>query len=598
MRVSITKKIFFNFLILSIVPIIIIDTYFYFKSKNALINRTFDQLTTIRIEKSNRIKDFFMHRYNYINTLSRYHKTDSILKYLNNNKLDFNSELIIDLKNNIKENIGKKSSYNKIFFISKNNNILFIDINNNFNFDSLQKESLNYKYIKNVINSSIKYCKPFIYDKKSKYLTSNKSIFIIKKLYHENNYKGSIITEISLNAINKIMYENNPHNGLGKTGETYLVGSDYFMRSSSRFKNNSIYNIKVNTQGVKEALNYKTETKQIFDYRKISVLSSYSRVGFKGLDWVILAEIDTKEAMIPIYLIRNDILFMSLVLSILMLGLVVILSTKITAPIQKLKQATDKIIIGEKGKFVNIKSNDEIGDLIIAFNKMLIQLEEQTKKLEQERKLQTKSLFEGQEIERQRLSRELHDSLGQLILALKLKFEQIKNITDTKTIKQIDALFIKIMNEIRSISNNLMPAVLTELGLLTAIKKLIREFYTNTKINVNFTQNIENKNINKKIEVHIYRIIQETFSNILKHSKANNVNLIINCKNEIINLIIEDNGKGFLLSQETVLKGNGLSNIKERINIINGYVNIKSELNKGTKIYCKIPLKQLNNGKN
>ena len=589
MRVSLTKKIFFNFLILSIVPIIIIDTYFYYKSKDALINRTFDQLTTVRIEKTTRLKDFFNQSFNDINLLTNYSLKDSAFCCFNK----YDDKIAHNLQNEIKNGIVTNGIYKKVILLTQNNDIWYFDTENNSVLKDVKSTSPEYKLLISSIRQTKEKSKPQIYDVKNSYTSKHHSILLINKVYKNNLFLGAIILEISLNAINKIMYENNPHNGLGKTGETYLVGADYYMRSTSRFKDNSVFKIKVQTDGVNEAFNNIVGTKQILDYRKIPVLSSYSKVNINGLNWVVLAEIDTKEAMIPIYLIRNDILFMSFILSILLLGLVEVLASKITAPIKKLKQVTDRISEGELGKFVDVKSNDEIGDLIFAFNKMIAQLEEQSIKLEEERILRIKSLFDGQEIERQRLSRELHDSLGQSILALKMKFERIRETSDEKKliiISETEELFFKIMTEIRNISNDLMPAVLTEFGLLMAIKKIVREFSANTNIEIEFNSNITNEIFDKKIETHIYRIVQEALSNIQKHSQASKVKLLINKLNNNIELFINDNGKGFILNKNVQIKGNGISNIKERINLLGGKVDYVSNINKGTSIKCIIPI--------
>ena len=589
MRVSLTKKIFFNFLILSIVPIIIIDTYFYYKSKDALINRTFDQLTTVRIEKTTRLKDFFNQSFNDINLLTNYSLKDSAFCCFNK----YDDKIAHNLQNEIKNGIVTNGIYKKVILVTQNNDIWYFDTENNSVLEDVKSTSPEYKLLISSIRQTKEKSKPQIYDVKNSYTSKHHSILLINKVYKNNLFLGAIILEISLNAINKIMYENNPHNGLGKTGETYLVGADYYMRSTSRFKDNSVFKIKVQTDGVNEAFNNIVGTKQILDYRKIPVLSSYSKVIINGLNWVVLAEIDTKEAMIPIYLIRNDILFMSFILSILLLGLVEVLASKITAPIKKLKQVTDRISEGELGKFVDVKSNDEIGDLIFAFNKMIAQLEEQSIKLEEERILRIKSLFDGQEIERQRLSRELHDSLGQSILALKMKFERIRETSDEKKliiISETEELFFKIMTEIRNISNDLMPAVLTEFGLLMAIKKIVREFSANTNIEIEFNSNITNEIFDKKIETHIYRIVQEALSNIQKHSQASKVKLLINKLNNNIELFINDNGKGFILNKNVQIKGNGISNIKERINLLGGKVDYVSNINKGTSIKCIIPI--------
>jgi len=580
-------------LILSIVPIIIIDAYFYHKSKSALINRTLDQLTTVRIEKNNRLKDFFNQRVTYIENLKNFVVSEQIFTFCDS--LNTCPGFKLDkLKQNVRLNVGKTNPYNRIIFISERKKIEYLDLKNNFELKTFNRESVEYNSLIDAISNVDYKNNPVIYDNKNDFSSKYHSILMIDKVYENNIYLGTIVLEISLKAINNIMYENNPHNGLGNTGETYIVGEDYYMRSTSRFSDNSIFKIKVKTKGVLKAFKGESGTNLISDYRNIPVLSSFGKVDIPQLNWVVLAEIDEKEAMIPIKLIINDIIFMSIILGGLLMGMVVAFSAKITAPVKKLKQATDKISEGEYGELVNVKSNDEIGDLIDAFNKMITQLKEQSVKLEKERLLRSKSMLDGQEIERQRLSRELHDSLGQSILALKIKFEQLREASESKRIviiTEAENLFLKIMTEIRNISNDLMPAVLTQFGLLQAIKKLVREFSANTKIVIDLETNITNDDFDKKIEVYIYRIIQEALNNVSKHANADVVNLKINIKQNNIELSIVDNGKGFVFNKENAIKGNGISNIKERVNLLEGEIVYKSELGEGTSIFCKIPIK-------
>ena len=581
MKVSLSTKIFVNYLILTIVPIIVIDSYFYYQSKEALIKRTFDQLATIRIEKSKKVIDFFKNTDEFINTISKNNFQDSTIKF--NEKNFF-----------YKTMIGKNKAYKNLFYVSNLNQLISYNVAENLHFKNLNSYPEKYHFIYEIVNKDINKRKPFIFDKKTKYTLKNQSILFIKNLYDNKKYGGTIILEISLNAIDQIVNKNTPYKIYGKTGEAYLVSSDYFMRTNSRFNKKSIFITKVKTKAVEDALSDISGNKIIANYSNEKVLSSYSRLHIKGLNWVILSELSVNEAMVTIYRIRNDIIFMSFVLSILLLGLVEILSSKITAPIKKLKLATNKIRKGQLGEFIEDSSNDEIGDLIIAFNKMNSQLKEQTKSLKKERILRTKSLLAGQEIERQRLSRELHDSLGQSILALKMKFEHIKeyeNGTAEKLISEIDNLFSLIIKEIRNISNNLMPAVLTEFGLLLAIKKMIREIIETQKIEIIFEENLAKNKVNKEIEVHIYRIIQEAFSNIIKHAKAKKITLKISEQKNNLELIIIDNGKGFILEQTVFMRGNGISNIKERINLLGGNIEFLSEINKGTRINCLIPIK-------
>ena len=118
---------------------------------------------------------------------------------------------------------------------------------------------------------------------------------------------------------------------------------------------------------------------------------------------------------------------------------------------------------------------------------MTLQLKVQSEKLEDERLLRLTSMIDGQEMERQRLSKELHDGLGQLILASKLKFERALKEKPEKAaqiFKETEELFKKTMLELRNISNDLMPAVLTEFGLLIAVKNLAKEITENSEIQV------------------------------------------------------------------------------------------------------------------
>ena len=105
------------------------------------------------------------------------------------------------------------------------------------------------------------------------------------------------------------MYENNPFNGMGKSGEAYLVGSDTLMRSQSRFVPNSVLKLKAKTDAVINALGGNDNTGIINDYRGIKVLSSYGIISINNIRWAIMAEIDYKEAIIPIDDYRNNMIF-------------------------------------------------------------------------------------------------------------------------------------------------------------------------------------------------------------------------------------------------------------------------------------------------
>lgn len=593
---TIVTKLIFYFLLLNIFTVIVIGSYSYFRAKNALVERTFDQLTSIRIEKKYRIEQFFNDRINDINQISKSDDVKNILRLLNNSQnQNFNTEIINQGYDNFLQNYFlPKNYFKRIYFINKNNQgiYLYTEIG-----DSRQvlQDKIFTPLLKNLLIKIDKNPNVSIEDYKFDSITKQPTIFMGTKVSgKKTELIGKVVVEINIDAINSIMFENNPHNGLGESGESYLVGADSLMRSTSRFVDNSIFKTLVKTEGLQSALNGETGTKVIKDYRNISVLSSYSEVELPDLNWAILAEIDEKEAMIPIYSIRNNILYLSVLMSLLLFAFVYIIAKRISMPIIKLKQATKKISSGNYDVIVkDIVSDDEIGSLINAFNEMSIKIKEQTENLNLERSMRLSSMIDGQELERQRLSRELHDGLGQSILAIKMRLERTKTASPVKSkiiMEEVLDLFANIINEIRSISNNLMPAVLNEFGLIDALSNLCREFSENAALKIEFKHENFNAKIDDKLSTYLYRISQEALSNIVKHAKATSAQFELISDAENVFLNISDDGSGFCYKEGAKICGNGISNMKERVSLLNGSIQIKSSKKIGTIIKIQIPI--------
>ncbi|HPO64175.1 MAG TPA: sensor histidine kinase, partial [Candidatus Kapabacteria bacterium] len=333
-------------------------------------------------------------------------------------------------------------------------------------------------------------------------------------------------------------------------------------------------------------------TEIIKDYRNIDVLSSYAPFNYNNLKWAVIAEIDKEEALEPIYNLRNSIILLCLIVSIFIFGLVYFGSTKLTTPIIMLRDAATKISKGDYDIRVNNKNNDEIGELIDSFNNMAEQLSIQSKQIEQDKLLRISTVIDAQENERQRLSRDLHDGLGQMLLAVKMKLEQAKKSSNEKNISSIAEAIELIKNtiaEIRTISNDLMPTVLANFGLAEGLKKLCRDSLQNPSISFDFfCNNLEDIKLDEKKQIYIFRIIQELMNNIIKHSEAKEAQIKIFNENDTLNIIVKDNGMGF---DSTLNKsGNGLKNILERTKLLNGSLLINSIINQGTTIQITIPV--------
>lgn len=588
-KISITQKHFVYFLFLFLISILIVGWYSYYISRKSILERTFNQLTSVRVEKSRNLISFFSDREKEVELIANSNKFYKIFE-------DFSSsnQTKIELIEFLKSFLSMNDYYNKIIIINKNNQSLVIDKSNpltNYvfqNSDTSEESRNSIKVAQSVMKENIS-----LYDDYITETDGSISFIISQPILYNDEYLGVLLFKIKTSGINSIMLTEGELSGLGKTGESYIVGNDSLLRTSSRFKKNSIKNILVNTEAVRQALSNHSGSKILRDYRKIEVLSSFAPLNIKNLRWAIVAEIDKEEALQPIYNLRNSIVLLCIILSIFIFGLVYWGSAKLTNPVISLNEAANKISQGDYNIRLERKSNDEIGELITSFNNMAKVLQVQSEQLKKEKLLRISSVLDAQEKERQRLSRDLHDGLGQMLLATKIKIEQIVNKEPKKNENNFNEAIELLKNsisEIRTISNDLMPTVLSNFGLKEGIKRLCFDFESNSGIHFDFNCEVfDDTKLESKIQIYIFRIIQELLNNILKHSTAEKASLNINSSDSILNIQISDSGKGFDISQKN--SGNGINNIIERTELLGGDIKFDSEISKGTKVFLKIPVK-------
>ncbi len=566
----------------------IVGSFAYYKARNALIDRTFEQLISVRIEKKNRVEDFLKTTANLLIKLSEHQNTKFVcaqLQTVDTNQWNSFSQLA-------EVYLHQTKQYQSIVLFSQHKVAKSISLS-----DSNPCTDAPNQYISPTLVDSIfgqLEHNQLVFIDNFQVPEQKKACFLMATKVETSQTEGVLILFIPIESINNIMSEHHEDiNGLGKTGEVYLVGQDRLMRSGSRFQDNAILSTIVKSQGVDQALKG-TKSTQIFkDYRNIEVLSSFSPIDWPFAKWVILAEIDVDEAMVPIKQIRNSILFLMVILGLLTLGAVAFIAASIASPIKILKNATEAISHGDYGHEIIPTSNDELGDLTVAFNTMTQTLQQQSVSLEEERKLRLTSLIDGQELERQRLSRELHDSLGQQILAIKMGLENALDATPEQSKRIVNEAinhFSTTTQEIRSISNNLMPSVLSEFGLERAIINLKRDFEKSSNRILDFEMDIQHLQLSKKLETYIFRICQEALNNTLKYAQASKVTIQLLTMNQMLRLEIRDNGNGFKMNESERIKGNGLVNMKERAHLLNGTFSIHSTLGQGTTIQIVIPL--------
>ncbi len=195
-----------------------------------------------------------------------------------------------------------------------------------------------------------------------------------------------------------------------------------------------------------------------------------------------------------------------------------------------------------------------------------------------EAKLAVKNaVLESEEQERQRIAQDLHDSMGGMLANIRMSISQENTQNSSELLQKID----KSIVEMRRISRNLMPETLKNLGLEIALNELC-ESMSQKQFHIQFEAFDLSENIPFKIQLSLYRIVQESISNVIKYAQAGNVIVQISQSQNTINLTIEDDGIGFDTAK--VDYGLGIKNIKNRTALINGTVEILSEKGKGTTI--------------
>ncbi len=683
------------FLLVGLSIVSLLGIYFYYYSKEAIINRTYDQLTAVREIKKRQIEFFFAER---ISNAKYIAKTPIVEKQfstiVNETKVTINPLSMIDYHEFGFSNIyfvWRGAHPDSLFEISGSS---YID--SLFNEKHILQRNKAWKYISQGAHS-------WVCDFELRFPGDTNPVAMISAPVknRENRLIGMIALDLPSESITNIIVKYTAESGFGNSGEAYLVGADSLMRSNSRFIKNTILNTKLSGVAVEKALKGESGKTRTRDYRNIEVYSSYSPVNIPGLKWAILSEMDYKEAMIPIAAMRNDILFLSIIFALFIFSISYILALTITNPIRKLEKAAQQIGAGKFDAVVKNNSRDEIGSLTNSFNQMVTKLNTMTsvlidreerlnhfykatlegiiihhngipllanqaiinlsgytefelmnnqlqnwivnyneeaisfetemntsigkiveveiqnnrlqfkgleavttiirdiserKKAEQEllseRSKRMSALLDGQEIERQRISRELHDGLGQNLVGIKLRLENTinQNLDQTQqTIGEIKTYFSMSIEELRRISNNLRPSILSELGLITSLETLCRDFTLNTNIHCEFSSFGQFENTPQKTTTYLYRIAQEGLNNAAKHASASIINVQIIENNTNYILMIEDNGKGFVFEKDQVIRGNGIYNMRERATLLEGSLSIESILGQGTTLRIKIP---------
>lgn len=615
-KLTISTKLAISYLLIGIVTLLTVSTILYLIFKRTIIEKTANQLVAVNVIKKKSIEDF-------LSGIVREIRDDEFqLNALNS----INNLHILDYKINSNDSLFNPSmlpTYKDIVFMDSLGHVMQHTSRLNYLSDStLSNLHQQFKHSHGSLQNEI-----FFVDITNLFNEAHAQLLCVFKLKHASIWGVYFINHSYLEDILEI------RSGMGNTGESYLVGTDLYMRSKSRFLQNTLpHSILVKTD---TTLNLYHDTKPkngsvIKDYRGVEVISVQSNINILGVNWLLISEIDLDEAMAPVISIRNYMLGIAVLISFALMIVTLTLVKRIVHPIENLTRLIDTISLGKfnqpfrkqnfskdeigmiedaiinlqqrisatatfaeaigQGNFSSeykaLSNEDTLGNALLKMRDDIVDGKEKEKILTKQK---TSALIEGQEKERERLARELHDGLGQMLTAIRLRIGLLKE--DNQSKKDIQQIIDDTIKELRRISNNVMPAVLIDFGLEAGLKSLVdyssKLYHLPIELSYEkyaYTQAPKN---NFDITISLYRIAQESINNAVKYSNMTAITIEVYESEKEIDMLIKDNGVGFDVNQKS--EGKGLGNMNERAKLIDGKFHIEST-SRGTSISICVPL--------
>jgi signal transduction histidine kinase len=608
-------KLFLTHSAVGLFALITLSVIFYNQLTDALIERTLDQLSSVNILKKELVENYLFRSQQNLEALQVENKFLTIYHdLLEHHATAQTNQDIADISN-----LQKLFDFKNLHVFDTHHRQLFSTDEEMYPAGLLTR-------IDSAISKDPSRIR--IVDASTHSLGDETLLFYYVPIIEANRLVGIVLVQENFKKIQTILLETT---GMGSTGESYIVGNDYRMRSTSRFFPDMLPgHIEVKTKAVQNLFRGQPGTGLLNDYRGVSVLSAYRMIENSDLNWAIISEIDEKEAMGPIVSLRNSLAVITTLLVVLTLIVTYILSNAIVKPILRLKEIVLTLSKGMMPKKVSIKtSTDEIGEMATAiqqlteglertaifaneigggnFNasftklsdkdklgKSLIEMRDELRGFH-ERELKSararaSALLEGQERERKRIINELHDGVGQMLTIIRMQVDLLD--IDAKSKGDIKTQINDAITEVKRISYHVMPQAIVDFGLEAALKGLCDTMsrYSRIVIDFRYIQEYDQK-LDFEISISLFRIVQEGLNNIAKHSQATHVTLHLLDKEDEVYCILEDDGKGFNETDLVNYAGSGLRNIRERAKLLNGSADIHTKPGSGTTIEIHIPKK-------
>jgi two-component system NarL family sensor kinase len=609
-------KLFLTHSAVGLFALLTLSIIFYTQLRDALIERTLDQLSSINILKKELVENHLFRSQQNLEALIVEKKFITIYHELREHHATAQTNQDIADIRNLRELYNFKNLH---VFDTHHHQLFSTD-------EQMYPEGL-LSRIDSAISKDTGHIR--IIDASTHSLGDETLLFYYIPIIDEARLLGIVLVQENFQKIQDILLETT---GMGSTGESYIVGSNFRMRSTSRFFPDKLPGlIEVRTPAVFNSFSGQPGTGLMMDYRGVPVLSAYRSIENADLNWAIVSEIDENEAMEPVVTLRNYLVITNVALILLTLIVTYVLSNAFAKPILKLKEIILTLSKGMLPKKLSINTTtDEIREMATATQQLTDGLERTARfaneigggnfnasftKLSNDDRLgqsllkmrdelrgfhdrelkstraQASALLEGQERERKRIINELHDGVGQMLTIIRMQVDILD--VDSKLKQEIKTQINDAIAEVKRISYHVMPQAIVDFGLEAALKGLCDTVsrYSGIVIDFRYVQECEQKP-DFEISISLFRIVQEGLNNIAKHAQATHVVLHLLDKEDEVYCILEDNGKGFNEADLVTYAGSGLRNIRERATLLNGTAEIQSLPGSGTTIEIHIP-KQL-----
>lgn len=610
----ILTKLFLSHSTLGLLTATAISFIFYTVLSEALIQRTLDQLSSINILKRDLVESYFFRSQQNLEALQVENKFTKIYHNLKEPPaITGEDHDLTDI-----ENLCRLYNFKNIHVFDTHHKQLF----------STDEEMYPEGLLTRIDSAvSIEPDRIRIIDASHHSPDHQPVLFYYVPILEGEELIGIVLVQENFRKIQTILLETT---GMGNTGESYIVGYDFTLRSTSRFFPDSLPGlIGVDTEAARNTLKGGSGQGIIKDYRNVSVLSAYRNIQNADLNWGIISEIDEEEAMLPILRLRNYFIVVTLFIIALTFVITYFLSNAIVRPVLQLKEVILTLSKGMIAPLIQLKtSTDEIGEMAEAIRQLtnglertalfaseigsgnfntpfsplsendrlglaLLRMRDELRGFH-ENELKTAraraaALLEGQENERRRIIKELHDGVGQMLTAIRMQVDSLESEKERK--EEIKSYINEAIAEVKRISYHVMPQAIVDFGLDAALKGLcdtIRKFSSLT-IDFRYIREFDHK-LDFEISIAVFRIAQEGLNNIVKHANATNVDLHVLDKEDELYFILEDNGKGFDEKDPGNNTGSGLRNIRERVMLLNGTVEIHTTPGSGTTLEIHIPI--------